>query len=155
MRPPLSLLVFTLVAAVACSGDSTGPGATYESIAGNYSGAMTGMSQGIALDGTFSLTVDQNRGTTSGTYGIAGTLYDGTTSLDVAGTGTLTGTVAAGNNPSVNITVRTPMCPNYQAHFSGTYDVPNRRLTMIGPIEFFNDSCTVVLSYPSTIVLTR
>lgn len=141
----------------ACGSDGgTAPNAQYESIAGTYSGAMVGLSQGIALNSTFSLTISQSGGATSGTWGLSGVLDDGISSLNVAGTGTLSGNVATGNNPSVNITVRAPSCPNYQAQFSGAYDSANRRLTIAGPVEFFAaNSCTVVLSYAATIILTR
>lgn len=120
-----------LVAAVslglgACGDGGTEPGPAYESIAGSYAGVMAGISQGIALEATFTLTINQTAGNLSGTYSVAGTLDDGVNSVDVLGTGTLTGTVAAGNNPSVNITVRSGVCPNHQALFSGAYDSANR-----------------------------
>jgi hypothetical protein len=117
---------------------------------------MVGISQGIALNATFRFTISQNQGELTGTFGLSGTLNNGVSSLDVASTGPLTGSIAAGNNPSVNITVRNPACPSYRATFSGAYDVSNRRLTIVGPVEFLADnSCSVALSYPSTIILTR
>lgn len=159
MRTRFSLLLTILSLGVAaCGGDSsTGPSApTHESIAGAYAGAMVGLSQGIALNATFSLTIAQTAGTTSGSWGLSGTLSDGFSSVNVVGTGTLTGTVAVGNNPSVNITIRTPACPNYRAEFSGAYDSANRRLTITGPVEFLaNNTCNVVLTYPTTIILNR
>ena len=158
MRKRSALLLFALLSSVGACGSEggTGPGQTYESIAGSYTGTMVGLSQGVALNATFALTISQSGGTTSGTYGLSGTLNDGIFLVNVAGTGTLSGTVAAGTNPSVNMTVRTPGCPNYQAPFSGAYDSANRRLTISGPVEVFADnSCTVVLSYQSTIILNR
>lgn len=152
-----ALLLTLLSGIVACGGDGgTGPGPTYESIAGTYSGTMVGLAQGVAMNSTFSLTISQTGGSTSGTWALSGVLNDGVDALNVTGTGTLTGTVSTGNNPSVNITVRTPACPDYQAAFSGAYDSANRRLTIVGPVEFFAaNSCTVVLSYAATIILTR
>lgn len=156
MRVPISRIALSLVVAVACGGDSTGPSSSYSSIAGSYSGAMIGLSQGVAMNAIFSTTIAQTSGTTSGSWGLSGTLNDGVSTLSVSGTGTLTGTVATGNNPSVNITIRTPGCPNYQSQFSGAYDSTNRRLTITGPVEFFaNNSCNVVLSYQTTIILNR
>ena len=151
------LLLVTTLSVEACGGDSgTGPGQRYETIAGTYAGALVGLSQGVALNSTFSLTISQNQGGLSGSWGLSGTLNDGVSFVNVVGTGTLSGTIAAGNNPSVNITARAPACPNYQAQFSGAYDVSNRRLTITGPIDFFaNNSCNVVFSYPSTIILNR
>jgi hypothetical protein len=151
------LLIGALIGAGACGGDGgTEPGPAHESIADSYAGVLIGISEGVALNSTFSLTIAQSGSALSGSWGLSGTLNDGVTTLDVAGTGTLTGSIAAGNNPSVNMTVRVPTCPNYQAQFSGAYDVSNRRLTIAGPVVFFAaNSCTVVLSYPSTIILTR
>jgi len=152
-RATLTLL---LVGVTSCGGDGAGPSSSFESIAGSYSGALTGLSQGVALNANFSLTITQNSGSTSGSWALQGTLNDGFDILNVQGTGTLTGTVAAGNNPSVNIAIRTPACPNYQANFSGAYDSANRRLTITGPVEFFaNNSCNVALSYQGTIILNR
>jgi hypothetical protein len=76
-----------------------------------------------------------------------------TTSPEYAGT--LTGTIATGNNPSVNITVRTGVCPNYSAQFSGAYDTPNRRLTITGPVDILSDACAILLRYQVTIILNR
>lgn len=140
----------------ACGGNATGPSTTYESIAGSYSGAMVGLSQGVALNATFSLTITQSAGSTSGSWALQGNLNDGVQTAGVQGTGTMTGSVAAGNNPSVNFVIRTGACPNYQANFSGAYDGANRRLTITGPVDVFaNNSCNVVLSYQTTIILNR
>ena len=158
MNSKFILVILGVAAGVgACGGDGgTGPESRYESIAATYNGVLVGVSQGIALNSTFSLTIAQTQGNLGGSWGLSGVLNDGVSTLNVAGSGTLAGTIAAGNNPSVNLTVRVPGCPNYQAQFSGAYDVSNRRLTMAGPVEFFAaNSCTVVLSYPSTIILTR
>lgn len=157
MRNGLSLILSTfLVGSAACGGDGTGPSATFESIAGSYSGTMAGASQGVVLNAAFSLTITQDAGSTSGSWALQGTLNDGFQSVDVQGTGTLSGTVAQGTNPSVNLAIKTGACPNYQANFSGAYDSANRRLTITGPVEFFaNNSCNVVLSYQATIILNR
>jgi hypothetical protein len=58
-------------------------------------------------------------------------------------------------NPSVNLTFKTPLCPNYQANFSGAYDSVNRKLTISGPIDILSASCAVLLSYVGTIILSR
>jgi len=139
-----------------CGGDGTGPSATHESIAGSYTGTMAGLSQGIALNATFSLTINQDGGSVSGSWALQGTLTDGFDIVAVQGTGVLNGTVASGKNPSVNITVRSGQCPNRQTAFSGAYDSVNHRLTLTGTVEFLDfTSCTVVLSYPMTVILNR
>src|SRR5690606_2507150 len=94
-------LIATL-ALTACGGsDSTGPsGDGHENVSGSYAGVMSGTSQGVALAADFSLTLNQNQGSLSGSYALSGTLSDGVQSLDVAGTGVLTGSIASGDNPS-------------------------------------------------------
>jgi hypothetical protein len=100
--------------------------------------------------------MNQTSGNITGSWALQGILDDGFDTFLAQGTGSITGTIAAGSNPSVNLTVRTGECPNYQAHFSGAYDSANRRLTISGPVDFFAaNTCTVVLTYPSTIILTR
>lgn len=156
-----SLCLFLAVAILTACGDSTGPDGTeppaptYESIAATYNGALAGLAQGVTLQATFSVTIQQTAGTLSGSWSLTGTLTEGALVVPVQGTGSLTGTIALGNNPSVNITIMNA-CPNYQAAFSGAYDSANRLLTISGPIEFYTaGTCTVFLSYQSTILLSR
>ena len=151
------ILLSAVMAALAgaCGGDSTGPGPTYESVAGNYGGVMTGLSQGVSLDGMFSITLTQEDGSLAGSYSIAGTLTDGSGQLIFEGTGALTGSIASGSNPSVNVVATPSLCPANTATFSGTYDSANRRITLQGPVQFFGGDCSVVLVYATTIVLTR
>lgn len=152
LRPMVAALV--LVGA-ACGSESTGPTATYDSIAGSYSGFLVGVAQGVALEATFSLTIAQTGGDLSGSWALQGTLDDGFQLFGVQGTGTLNGSIGTGNNPSVNLVVRSGGCPNYQASFSGAYDSSNRRLTISGPVDILDGSCAVVLRYQSTIILNR
>jgi hypothetical protein len=147
-----------LLGTVACGGDGgTGPSnPTYESVAATYTGGMSGVSQGVALNATFTLTLVQSQASLSGTYGLDGALSDGFDVVGVAGSGTITGTIGSGTNPSINLTIRSSVCANYTATFSGTYDSANRRITMQGPVEFFGaGGCNVVLSYPMNVVLQR
>ncbi len=158
MRTARFFAAATTLLLVAC-GDSTGPeptgptGPTYESIAATYAGALVGNAQGIALTATFSITITQTGGDLSGSWSLVGTLNDGVVSVDVQGTGTLSGSIASGQNPSVNLTIRNA-CANYEARFSGAYDSANRRLTIGGPVDIL-DGCTVVITYQSTIILDR
>jgi hypothetical protein len=115
---------------------------------------LTGATQGVAISATFSLTIAQTAGSLSGSWSLSGQLTDGVSAVPITGTGSLTGTIASGGNPSVNITVKNA-CPNYQANFSGAYDSVNHKLTVSGPADILNDACAVVLSYPSIIVLSR
>lgn len=145
-----------LLGTIACGSDDPTAPASHESIAGSYAGVMTGTAQGVAANLQFTLTIAQSSGDLSGTYAITGTLTDGVDQVAVQGTGPLTGTIASGRNPSVNIAIRVPGCTSYRADFSGAYDSANRRLTITGPIDMFQSgSCNVVLSYPTTIILSR
>lgn len=145
---------------VACGGDGgTGPsapaGPTFQSIAGTYNGALAGTAQGIALNAVFTLNINQSGGTLSGSYGMAGTLNDGVSSADVSGSGTVTGSIASGENPSVNLTVHNGACPNDAATFSGAYDSTNRKITISGPIDIYDTCGHTILTYQSTIILER
>ena len=148
------------VFALACGsngGSSTGPSPTYETIAGTYAGSLAGTSQGIALQANFTLTITQASGNLGGSYSIAGTLSNGVQTVPLQGTGTLAGTIAAGNNPSVNITVTNGVCSNVRDGFAGAYDGNNHVITLTGPVDIFDASnCQVILTYPnSTIILRR
>lgn len=156
MRSRIPLLALFSLALVACGGDgATAPSAHYDSIAGNYDGALVGLSQGIALNSLFSLTLTQTSGTLGGSYGLSGTLNNGFSAVDVNGTGTVSGSIAAGNNPSVNMSVRPGSCPSRTAQFSGSYDSANRRITLTGPVQFFAQDCSVVLTYATTFILDK
>jgi hypothetical protein len=151
-----SLSVIAALLLSACGGDgNTGPNPTYQSIAGSYAGAMAGVSQGVVLDADFSLTLNQTQGNLSGSYALVGTLNEAGTLYEISGTGVLTGTVGTGDNPNVTISVQPALCQSQTAQFAGAYDSTNRRLTITGPVEFFDDGCNVILTYQMTIILDR
>ena len=58
MRRSMKQLIATtlLLVVAACGSDASGPGTTYEQIAGSYAGQMVGLAQGVALNAQFSLT---------------------------------------------------------------------------------------------------
>ena len=154
--PSFLFAAIVMVGATACGGNSgTGPSPSYENIAGTYSGGMTGISAGVALSATFSITLTQSSASIGGSYGLTGTVSDGVSSVDIAGTGTLVGTIVAGSNPSVNITVRSGDCPTRSSNFSGAYDSANSRLTITGPVQVFANDCTVFRTYQTTFILNR
>ena len=160
MRYQTVVLASAIALAVAgCSKSSpTGPGSqpTYNSVAGSYAGPMSGLNQGIAIVATLTVTITQNDGTLGGSYGLSGTLTDGVNVVDITGTGTLSGTIASGNNPSVNVTVRSGDCPAYSAQFSGAYDTANSRMTLTGPVQIYATDCSrVAITYPTTFILTH
>ena len=73
---------------VACGGDSTAP-LTYEDVAGTYTATFQGVSQRIALDAVFSLTVVQSEGDLSGSYSNDGFLNDGQIQVAIQETGSI------------------------------------------------------------------
>ena len=158
MRYNRTVVLALAAVAFACKGDTgTGPSSpTYETIAGTYAGSMAGTSQGVLLQANFTLTVSQTTGNLGGSYSIAGTLSDGVTTVPMQGTGSVAGSIASGGNPSVNLTVTSGVCSNVRDTFSGAYDSVNRVITLTGPVDIFNASCQVVLTYAnSTIILRR
>lgn len=152
-----ALAVVGATALAGCGGDSsspTGPSTpTYETIAATYVGAMAGTTQGVVLESTFSLTVNQSSGSLSGSWSMNGMLNDGVIAVPVSGTGSLSGTIASGSNPSVNITFASP-CAGRNANFSGAYDSVNRKLTLSGPV-YILDGCDIFLTYQGTVILSR
>ena len=151
------LLAFLVVALVgACGGDDvtgTSSGPTFETLVGTYLGAMVGLSQGVALSADVSFTLSQAGGSLSGSYALSGILTDGTNEAAISGSGSLTGTIASGLHPSVDITLSN-QCPNYSPRFSGAFDSANDLLTIAGPLDVLLD-CTIILTYPTTILLSR
>ena len=151
MRGPVLALVLTVAA---CGDSGTNPEPTYETLSGTYVGGIAGVAQGVALDADLSITFNQTGGNLSGSYAIAGTLTEGVVVVDILGTGSIAGTVAAGLNPSVNVTLSN-QCPNWSANFSGTFDSANNLLTISGPVDMLELDCTIFLTYPSVIFLAR
>ena len=151
----------------ACGSDSTGPdgndGPTFENIAGTYAGVVAGTAQGFAVNGTFGVTITQSSGNLSGAWTMTGSSCGPDICAPLEGTGSLTGTINSGQNPSVNITFTGGItvasqgpCPDHQAVFSGAYDGTNRTLTLSGPIDILDASCNVIRTYyPNTIILSR
>lgn len=152
-KPGHALLALIFAIALgACGDDSTGP-ESYEDISGTYVGSLAATSQGVTLVADFSLTFNQSSGDLSGSWSLAGQASDGVSVADILGSGTLSGTIQSGSNPSVNVTVANA-CPGYTAQFSGAYDSSNNRLTITGPVQIL-DGCTVVWTSTTTIILNR
>lgn len=152
-----------VVLAPACRNDSSGgnitapppPPPTYETVAGTYNGALAGVSQGVTLQSTFTITVMQSAGTLGGTFTATGTLSDGVTTIPAHGAGNLNGTIASGTNPLVNITFTSAVCPNVRDTFSGTYDNASRVITLTGTVLVFDNLCRVILTFSNIQVILR
>jgi hypothetical protein len=158
MSSKLLLCPLIAVAALACGGDGgTGPSPTFETVSGTYGGVMSATSQGVLMDGNFSITITQSQGNLGGSYSLAGTLSDASESVQFDGTGSLQGTIASGSNPSINITATNGACPNVHTTLSGTYDSANHALTIPSTsIPFFDQNCQTVLTFTNiSVVLHR
>jgi len=131
----------------------TGPTqVSYDNIAGTYAGPIGGLSQGITLSGTLTVTITQSGGTLGGSTALAGSLSQSGTVVQVTGSGPLTGSIASGHNPSVSVTASNGLCPNVPATWNGAYDDVNRVLTLNGSLYILNTSCQIVLTYTGTVI---
>jgi hypothetical protein len=141
-----ALAVAAAVSLLACAEEPM----TYEDITGTYNGPLADSTQGVALSANFSVTIQQRHGGLSGSWSFEGTLNDGVNVLNINGTGSLTGHIQEGDNPTVYITIRNE-CQGYTAEFTGGFD---GTLTIGGPIDI-HDNCFVFLTYWSMIILSR
>jgi hypothetical protein len=145
------MLFVGLMTACGGSESSTEPPSSYADVSGQYSGKITASTLGLLFDATFSITIAQKGGALSGFDAIVGTLNETPTSR----TGTFTGSIAAGNNPSVYVVSTIAGCPALRPEYSGSFDVANRRLTMTGPLYVTNPDCSIAVTYALTLDLTK
>jgi len=145
---PVLGLVGLLILACGCS-DTTGP--TYADVSGVYTGPISGTSQGYDLNATLRLTIHQNGREISGFDYVVGTVGGVATSA----TGTFTGEVLGGRNPSVWVVSSNQECPMVHFLFTGSYDSANRRLTMAGPLYPVNQDCLIPVTFSLTLVLSK
>lgn len=129
---------------------------TLQNVAGTWTGRVGGVSQGVTLDGTMTLTLQQSLGVLSGRYDVAGTLTNPTQVAQLRGSVTLTGTVASGPNPAVSFTTTSVQCPSLPSEtWSGSYASGTGVLTIAGTAHVLDERCTIVLRYRETILLNR
>lgn len=145
-----STLLIALVA-LGCSSSGTTTPLAYDNVAGNYTVPISSTS-GTPLSASLSFTVVQNGGALSGTEAVSGFLNG---NLPISGSGTFTGTIGSGVNPSVNITVTGSACQSVHETFSGSNDSANQRMTVVGPFYILNVDCSIALTYTLTLVLTH
>ena len=141
-----------------CGGGSpTSPAPTYENLAGTWTGTVGGVSQGVTLAGTITLTFQQSGGTLSGGYTVDATLTNPVQTSPLTGSVTLTGTVAIGTNPAVSFTTTSVPCPSLPGEtWTGSLASRNGVLTITGTGHVISaPTCAIVLDYPQTITLTR
>ncbi len=150
-------LFCSAAALTGCGGPSpASPTTIFQNLAGTWTGKVGGVTQGVTLDGTITLNLQQSGGTLSGGYSVVATLTNPTQQSPVQGSVTLTGTVGSGANPSVNFTTTSVPCPQLPPEsWSGTYASANGVLTITGTGHIISSTCTIALSYPQTILLNR
>jgi hypothetical protein len=140
-----------------CSRDSSAPtqaSSNYSAIGGSYNGQILGSSQAYALASTLGFTFVQTGGTFSGSWTLNGTLFTGQVSSAAAVTGTFTGTMTAGADPGLSLTIKVPACPDFQAQFTGSYAPATRQVTLTGPmVVFANGNCSTALTFQTTVTL--
>ena len=151
MRLKSFSVLLAVLAVLGCGSSDAMTAPSYADVSGSFAGPISGTSQGVVLSANVVLTITQTSGTLSGSYALTGTA-NGTA---ISGTGTMSGTVAPGNNPSVNLNVVIAGCPAVQNSYSGSYDSANRRLTITGPLYLLNANCTIAVTYQLTLVLGK
>ena len=133
------------------SNDSALPAIGWETLLGPYAGGFTSVSQGVAYAADFDVTFSQSSGRISGTFAISGVLTTGIDTAPIRGTGSFTGTMDRGLDPSVNITF-VNACAGYSAHYSGSLESETSLPTISGPAHILVD-CVIVLTFEATILM--
>jgi hypothetical protein len=111
---------------------------TFEQIGGYYAGSLESASELISLNGGLSLNLTENSsGELSGNYSMTGTVTDGGQQYPLAQSGTITGKITSGSNPSINLFTHPASCPTAAANLTGTFDSAKDELTLTGPIYVF------------------
>jgi hypothetical protein len=152
--PIIALLTTT---STACGGNGeTGPrGSLYQDVAGNYAGAFSGDDQGTALDAVMTISLNQEHANLDGWFHWSGALSDGDIFLEVVLGGELTGSITAGDSPSIRLVATVPSCPGYIAEYVGSYDPVSQTLTLEGQIDVLSPYCNVGFSYDLTIPMEQ
>lgn len=166
VRVGFALMVTVLVGG--CGHDGTGPapndgprgprGVGFETLEGPFGGALTSMSQGFTFAAELGAIFEQNGGSISGRFALSGTLTSETLTaemlrVEIRGTGDFTGTIDPGEDPHVTLTFVNE-CPGLSVRFSGTLESSTNLLTISGPVHILQD-CTIILTFPSTIPMSR
>lgn len=124
------------------------------SLNGTFYGAFNGIDGVAMLAASVQFTLAESSGAVAGTFAIAGVLDDGSSRADVAGTGTLVGTVASGDRADVSFTTRSDLCAHSSA-FTGVYDRGTGVLGVDGQVDVLDQFCTVVYTYTVSLAMGR
>jgi len=150
--PGVQSLGFALLLA-GCQESATAPG-EFPDLSGTYLSQMEGENQGVVMLADFTLDLTQESDQLAGTWALSAQFFLGDSEFTVSGTRNLTGTVTYGDPAPVSITIVTS-CTGYEALFTGTFNQSTGVLALAGPIEFLNEDCEVMLSYPAELEFHR
>jgi hypothetical protein len=159
--PLLRVASAALVAASlsACGdGSGTDPVSEEESaLTGTFGGQFLSVGDSSALTGylTLELTEDAATGGLTGAFALEATIDDGEFQQPIAGGGPLVGGVSPSQIALLYFTATPDFCPSQPVEFTGTYDRRYGSLLVGGQIFVLDADCAVLLTFPSTISLTR
>lgn len=125
------------------------------SLTGTFHGIFNGLYGGeVMLAANVQFALAESGGAVVGAFGIQGILDDGVTRSNVAGTGTLSGTVAVGDVAAVSLTAASDLCLHSSA-FTGAYHRRTGVLGVDGVVHVFDQFCRVVAVYPVSMAMRR
>lgn len=160
MRKIFASVVLALM--VAACGEDAGtnptptPTPSYTNVAGTYSGVLVAATvfQGdnVYLNSVFTITLNQNGANLTGSAAAVGALTDDFgTSIPVLSSGSLTGSVSTGTNPTVTLTsTGAPSCPNYTQ--TDNFVFANGALSGQTYIDVLDVNCDVAIRFANIIV---
>lgn len=130
----------------ACDDGAVEPTPLFD-LAGAYRGPISATAGPASLDAVLLLEVARADDGIVGSYALIGSLvYDGAVA-SVEGDGTFTGTVGSGEEPSIDILVRTPLCDAYEGVFAGRFIPTTGRLILGGSVDIFGSGCSVLVRF--------
>ena len=159
--PLLRVASAALTAAVlsACGeGSGTDPVTEDErDLTGTFGGGFASVGDSAALLGylTLELTEERSTGALTGGFALEATVDDGAFQQPIAGGGPLIGGVSPTEIALLYFTATPDFCPSQPVEFTGTYDRRYGTLLVGGQIHVLDADCAVLLTFPSTISLTR
>jgi hypothetical protein len=149
----LRVLPFALVA-WACDGGVVEPPAPYE-LAGTYQATVQAANDVAVLEAVVDLFIQQVGDQVQGSYTIQGAVTSGGSIVEIAGDGTLTGTVTPAEEPMIDILVRPSFCTSYEGSFTGRFVPTTGTIFLGGSVDILEIGCAVWLSFDVVLVLVR
>ncbi len=117
---------------------------TYEDVAGQYSGPISGSDHGDTLHATLTLSLVQAQGVLAGSYTVAGTVSDSGRKTTLNINGAIDGSVGSGSDPDVSLYLVSSACPSRSASLFGPYVSGQGRIDLSGTLVFYSSDCSSV-----------